>query len=307
MASAARLTVIVIPLIGGESLDAYLDDLAEILASDSRGDRCPILVVLAAEEARLEARRARHPGVSFLRAHHPAVPLRRRQAVEAARGDLVALLEDTALPSAGWLAAALRAFDDRSVAAAGGPVTVSRALPLRYQALGYSEYGRFLPGHAAPGAGAVAADRLPGNNLAYRRDVLLQALLDGDRGLVEGAVNERLLAQGFKLALHPAMAVTYRGADRHGARLATRLQHGRLYAAGRAAGESWPTRLALFAKALLLPLVLPLRALAHGARAIPPASLPGVASWIFLMEGAWALGEAIGTLAGEGRGLESWR
>ena len=107
--------------------------------------------------------------------------------------------------------------------------------------------------------------------------------------------------------MHPSMLVTYCRIDRHGARLSTRLQHGRLYAARRSAGRSWLVRLALLAKSVTLPVILPARALSTVFRALPLSSIPRVALWIGLLEGAWALGEAVGYLAGEGNALESWR
>jgi hypothetical protein len=291
MSSNKSLTVVVISLLGGPVLAACLQRLEHIL------DDIQVLVVLSVtgEDDAVAAWRASHPGVRFLGPWDLPVPLRRQRGVEAAEGELVALLEDTSWPEADWHAAILDGFADPQTAAVGGPVEISSELPARARALGFTEYGRFHPAVLAPTSqGPRPASRLPGNNLAYRRDPLLNVLGESGRGLIEGDVNERLRARGLRLVLHPDMRVTYSGADLHGVRLSTRLQHGRLYGAGRSAGRPWILRLALTAKAAALPIVLSARALRSATRAVPPAKLLGVAFWVCLMESAWALGEAIG-------------
>ena len=312
MSGVGSFTIIVIPLLSGPALEACLQRLSKILQLD----RVECLVVLADGEdaGDISTWRRRYPTVRFLSASQPAVPLRRRQGVEAAHGEFVALIEDTSCPGPGWYEALSEGFDKPEVAAVCGPVEVSRTLPSRFQALGYTEYGRFHPCHMVRGKGPARTEdalrparRLPGNNLAYRRAPLLEALLGSNGGLFEADVNERLRSQGFQLLMHPTMLVTYCGADHHGARLSTRFQHGRLYAARRSAGRSWLVRLTLLAKSVTLPVILPARALSTVFRALPLSSIPRVALWIGLLEGAWALGEAVGYLAGEGNALESWR
>ena len=100
MPSEATLSVVVIPLIDGPALDACLGALGDVVGPD-RAER---LVVLSCAEgnSELERWRARHPGVRFLAARHAAVPLRRQQGIEAAKGEIVALIEDTSHPAPGW-------------------------------------------------------------------------------------------------------------------------------------------------------------------------------------------------------------
>jgi glucosyl-dolichyl phosphate glucuronosyltransferase len=65
----------------------------------------------------------RHPGRVRV-AQEPEVGLSaaRNAAVRAARGEVVAFLDDDAYPVRGWLRSLLAAFDDPGVLAAGGPV-----------------------------------------------------------------------------------------------------------------------------------------------------------------------------------------
>lgn len=301
---ACDIDIVVVALVSGETLAACLTRLAPWHG------RCH--VVLHAENE-IAVWQARFPAVHFLAAKGQPVPLRRQRGVEAAQGEFVALLEDTTLPEASWLEAACAAFANPRVAAVAGPVNIDRHLAGRYQALACTEYGRY---HAALfprlSLGEASGDllrvsRLPGNHLAYRRAVLLEILTGGTRGLIEGEVNEVLKSRGQWLAYQPRMAACYAAADRHGAGLGTRMQHGRLYASQRAAGQGVAGRLVLLAKALLLPAVLSARGLSSMVRVVKPAAWLGTASWIVVMESAWAWGEALGAIAGPGRSMETWR
>lgn len=293
-------------LVGGEALAACLRGLPEA------HDRC--VVVLAEHMGGAGYWETRFPAVRFIDASGLPVPLRRQRGVEAACGDIVALLEDTSVPDPDWCRAVCQAFADPQVAAAGGPVRVSPALPGRFQALACGEYGRFHPRRFPRlGISAVAADgrqpvaRLPGNNLAYRRGRLMPLLNQSDRGLIETEVNQALQTRGFTLLLQPGMSVMYAAADRANARLRARWQHGRLFAGSRVAGQDWGTRLAWFVKSLLLPFLLSGRAWGSMTQAVRPTAWIGVALWILLLETAWAIGEAVGYLTGSGHSLEAWR
>jgi hypothetical protein len=299
-------SIILVALVGGEALEACLRRMAPWHG------RCHVM--LGEDMDDVATWKARFPAVRFAEGRGLPVPVRRQRGVEAAQGQLVALLEDTSLPEPGWLDAMCDAFANGNVAAAAGPVRIDPVLDGRYQALACAEYGRFHPDRfsrlalgAPNAAGMQAVSRLPGNNLAYRRAGLLEILKGSHHGLIEGEVNEILKSRGFTLAFQPRMAVLYAAADSHGARLGTRLRHGRLYAGQRVAGQSYPTRLAWFAGSLLLPAALSARALSGMTRAVKPSAWPGTVFWICLMECAWAIGESIGYLAGAGRSMEAWR
>ena len=305
-AAPCDCSIILVALVGGEALKACLRRMTPW------HDRCHVMLGGNMED--VATWQLRFPAVQFAEGRALPVPIRRQRGVEAVRSRLVALLEDTSLPEAGWLEALCGVFSNDLVAAAAGPVRINPALSARHQALGCTEYGLFHPDlfprlalGAPDAAGTQAVSRLPGNNLAYRRDRLLDVLQNSDHGLVEGKVNAMLEERGFTLAYQPRMAVLYAAADFHGARLGTRMQHGRLYAGQRAAGRSYPIRLAWFAGSLLLPAVLSARALAGMTRAVERRAWLKTAPWICLMECAWAIGEGVGYLAGTGRSMEAWR
>ena len=305
MVADPALSIIVVPLLGQDALANCLDRLP--LA----GVEC--IVVLRRTMGSISAWQARYPSVTFVAAAGDPVPLRRQSGILAARGEVVGLIEDTSWPDDEWCAAALTAFTDQRVAAAGGPVRIAPALPNRYRALGTSEYSAFAGDGPPRPTGdctcdrSVVALRVPGNNMAFRRLDLLDAMRGEADGMFEGPVCAKLLAAGRRVVYHPDMAVTYAASDRHNAALATRMHHGRIYAAAQVRGRPWPWRLAHLAKTPLLPLVLITRAIRSSGRSLGPGAKLPVLFWLALMESAWSLGEAVGALAGSGRSLEEWR
>jgi hypothetical protein len=124
--------------------------------------------------------------------------------------------------------------------------------------------------------------------------------------LIEAYVNEQLRSSGKKLFMSAAMSVTYSNADVHGARLHTRFNHGRLYAGNSVVGRSGAARISSLLKVSLLPVVLSLRGWSHMLHAVVPLAWPKVMFWIVMQETAWAIGEAVGYVAGTGNSMEAW-
>jgi GT2 family glycosyltransferase len=299
------VSVIIISLIGGKALRDCLASLGDVPGE------CLVFVKQPGNDC--EALKRQFPKAKFLDRDHMSVPQVRARGVELATGKVVALLEDTSLPGPDWHATLAKALEGDQVVGAGGPVGLAPSLGARYLALGCSEYGRFFPDrcHAlslsAPDQdGRIPAARIPGNNLAYQRSALLQAISEDPAGLVESEVNQRLKQRGGRLVLHPGMAVTYAARDTHGARLKTRFQHGRLYAARRVAGLDWSIRAMGLLKSLLLPVVLTARACQAMTTSVRWQSWPTVSGWVALLETAWACGEAMGCIRGAGKSLEDW-
>jgi hypothetical protein len=304
--AAPPLSIIVIPLIGQSALANCLDRLPLVTVE--------CIVVLRATMGAVTSWERRYPSVIFLGAANAPVPVRRQFGLGVAAGDVVGLIEDTSWPDEGWCAATLSAFADPRTAAAGGPVRIAATLPNRYQALGASEYGAFATSRLPRAALSrsicgqpAAASRVPGNNMAFRRLDLIEAIDEHDGGMFEGVTCARLLAKGCQVLYHPRMSVTYAVCDRHNASLATRMHHGRIYAAAHVRGRAWPSRVAHLAKTPLLPLVLTARAFGSLRGSSSLRARVATLLWLVLMESAWALGEAVGVLVGAGKGINEWR
>lgn len=235
------------------------------------------------------------------------VPGRRRAALARLGGALVALVEDTTQVAPGWAAAVRAGLADPAVAAVWGPVRIAETLPPRFRALGRLEYGRF---HGL----APLPPSPPGNCLVFRRAALDAVLPQGDisgAGFAEHQLAAALRAAGWTIAFAPGAASTYAMADVHGARLAIRFGHGRIYAASLHGPGNGPgdvaSRLAGALKALLVPLVLTARAISH-ARAKTPARLwLAEVPHLALMALAWGAGEWTGHLFGAGDSERTWR
>jgi hypothetical protein len=309
LSNAARgpdFSTIIIPLMGANALANCLDRLPL--------SALECIVVLRETMGRPHFWQQRYPSVVFLDASHEPVPVRRRRGIAVATCDVVALLEDTSWPDPDWCAAVRSAFTDIEVAGAGGPVRIAATLTSRCQALGWSEYGAFAPHHllqqgfneAKPDT-PVVVSRVPGNNMAFRRADLIEALRGEDNGLFEGSVCSKIIASGRRIVLQPRMLVTYSACDQYNAALSTRLHHGRIYAGMQVRGQTQSSRLVRVAKAALLPIVLTVRTMVEMAGSGRLMTRLQVLFWLTLMQSAWALGEAIGALTGVGKSLSEWR
>lgn len=309
VSNAARgpdFSTIIIPLMGANALANCLDRLPL--------SALECIVMLRETMGRPHSWRQRYPTVLFLDASHEPVPVRRRRGIAVATCDVVALLEDTSWPDPDWCAAVRSAFTDIRTAGAGGPVRIAATLTSRCQALGWSEYGAFAPHHllqqglneAKPDT-PVVVSRVPGNNMAFRRRELIEALRGEDNGLFEGSVCSKIIASGRRIVLQPRMLVTYSACDRYNAALCTRLHHGRIYAGMQVRGQTQPSRLVHVAKAALLPFVLTVRTMVEMAGSGRLGRRLPLLFWLALMQSAWAIGEAIGALKGVGKSLSEWR
>ena len=141
------------------------------------------------------------PGYTWIEATpDETVPRMRARGIRAARGRVVALLEDDCVVADGWCAAVL-AGHGQDVAVVGGPIEPDRYARALDWAIFFCEYARFLP----PLDGAVAA--LPGNNVSYRRALVLE-WLEGRDGFVEAFAHGDWRGRGIPLVASGGMRVT---------------------------------------------------------------------------------------------------
>lgn len=237
----------------------------------------------------------RYPQARFLRGPQGAtVPRLRTLGADAARGRLVALLEDHAAASPCW-AIALREAHRAGHRIIGGPVEnglQSRAVDW---ALYFVEYGFYMPPMLK---GPVP--RLSGLSIAYDRELLRSCHDVWKETLQENEVNDALRAQGHVLHLAPDAAVDSFLPMTLGYGMGHLRDGGRHFARYRAARSSGAKRLAWALASPLVPAVLFLR-LVRGIAARKPARLLQVVRalpFLALVLGAWSWGEATGYFAG---------
>jgi hypothetical protein len=256
-----------------EALDEQIED-AEVLV-------CTPRPVPAAMQARFaQARFHERPGA--------LVPELWRDGIDRARGDIVALTISPMIPAPDWAATARREAEIHGVVA--GAIDPLDALPLADLAECLCRYARDM----TPFEARESAD-IPGDNCAYRRDLLERTRELWADGFWEPVVNGALARDGLTPRHDPSLRV-HQGRSAGGAAfLRQRLVHGRAH--GRQRGSEFgPARNVVGVLAApVVPLVLLARTYREllargrcGARTI--AALP----WLVAYDVAWAVGEARG-------------
>ena len=261
-----------------QTLFGQRHDSFEIVAAVETGDPTATLL-------------RREPRVRLIEcARRAGVPQLRRDAVFAARGELLALAEDHCEYPADWLTTLERGLED-GAAASGGAVANGRHTYVGW-AQYFTRYAAFLP----PGEPGLTT-HLPGNNACYRTTDLLSRRDRLRDGFWEAEFNDSLRSEGLRLVQTGAIA---RQRQHRECReyFVLRYRHGRCYGGRRmeAAGPGEPSRLWL--RAPLIPAVLFLRTV----RAAAPAPAFLVTSPLVLAyQLAWAAGELVGYAAGPGK------
>lgn len=282
--------------------------LAECLAALRQQIAAPpleILVPYYPPVAGLDELRGRYPGVSFLaceptpltalqggsREHHGALCAR---GMQAARGDIVALLEDHERPDPHW-AAAVVAAHQQPYAAIGGPIENDIDQPLNW-AVYFCDFARYQ--NPLPAGPSLFASDV---NVAYKRQALEGIRPVWHTHYDEPLVHAALLSKGETLALAPNMVVyQYRLGLRLESALRERVVWGRSYSAGRVRQASVGRR-AVYA--ILTPL-LPAMLVTRMARTVfskgrsRRAFLQALPLTLALLI-AWAWGEGLGYLTGQ--------
>lgn len=224
---------------------------------------------------------------------HELFDKRRSAGLAAARGRLVAMLEDRGAPRADWARLMIEEQARHDAAVIGGAV-VNVAPGVVNRALFVADYGRYQPPLGGP------AEYLTDINLVYTKVALDSVREVWAERYLEAAVNWALRDRGERLILTDKPVVLHlRGSAPLRRILSERLQWGRIYGITRARYWSKGRAAASALAALVLPLLLLVRhvrgmkAKGYGLGAILGA-IPALA----LILPVWALGEAIGYIQG---------
>ncbi|MBI1217258.1 MAG: glycosyltransferase [Rhodobacteraceae bacterium] len=146
----------------------------------------------------------------------PNISAARNLGLDQAAGEVVAFIDDDAVPEPTWLRRLVAPFDDPKVAAAGGFVRGRNGLSLQWRAMEVDRLGQDRPLEVATDRATVragSADRAvktQGTNCAFRR-ATLAAIGGFDEALHfyldEADVNLRLAAAGHLSAVVPGAEV----------------------------------------------------------------------------------------------------
>jgi hypothetical protein len=257
-----------------EALDAQLDVADEVLVCEPGASPDEV--------------RRRFPFARFLERPGGLVPELWRDGLDASDGELVALTISPLRPAADWVATARSLLAEDDVVA--GAIEPGEGLRLVDWAEYFCRYATDMKPFARRENAAI-----PGDNCAYRRDLLGRTRGLWADGFWEPEVNRKLRAEGVRLWHDPALVV-HQGRSAGFRRFARqRLVHGREY--GRQRGRRFSTgrNVAGVALAPAVPLVLAARTaravFARGRnRGRFVLSLPALLAY----DTAWAAGEALG-------------
>lgn len=245
------------------------------------------------------------PGVSFvavtdlglaadsrLAAHaHRLYDRRRAVGLGAARGEIVAMTEDDAVPARDWCAQILAAHA-QPYAAIGGAIENGEDRPLNW-ALYYCDFGRYGRPFA-PGPAAYVSDV----NVSYKRRALEATRALWERAYHETTVHWALRAGGERLFLDPRPVVfQHRPPCSLAAAYRERIEWGRVFAETRAAASPARRRAVYAAGSVVLPVLLAARAARHMRRQGHGATLMArVIPLACCLLTGWAAGEFLGYL-----------
>lgn len=224
------------------------------------------------------------------------IPEMRAIGFDHATADAIAVIEDHVMTPPGWARQMLDALDEHGADVVGGSVINAATHTLLDWSCFLLEYSHLIPPIAE---GKV--DSVTGNNVVYRRRVI-EANPDAvHAGKWENHLHDVLRSQGVELVCRPEIVVGHKKHYTFEEYLTQRFYYARSYAGARVRGKNPIVKLAYGVGSFALPPVLLARTLTRliekrqNTRFLIE-SVPAITVFIF----AWALGEAVGSVAGEG-------
>ncbi|MBW2242715.1 MAG: glycosyltransferase [Deltaproteobacteria bacterium] len=272
-----------------------LDDCLAGILPQARELSAEVVVARAGAVEGTSSLSASHPEIRVIAAPADAsVPLLRGLALEACRGQRVALTEDHCVPQPGWLAALDRAHDKGAEVAGGamGNARTDRALDC---GAFFAEYGFFGPDAAGEGQPFSPT----GANVSYLGDLAREIGAWFSDGLWENVANQRLAARSTRVAFAPEALIHQNHTYALGAFCRDRFEHGLAYARRRLIDEGGPKRWVYLGFTPLLPFLL-LRRVAGAARRGREGEFLRALPFTLVFLAAWSVGEAAGYLRGPG-------
>jgi hypothetical protein len=283
----------------------YLEATLEALVRQADVPPMEVLVPYHADIQGMEKVQSRFPEVQFLMAdrlqtYSPGAPGRehhdelRALGLAAARGAIVAMVEDHGRPDPHWCRNIVKAYQD-GYAGVGGAIENGVDRPLNW-AVYFCDFGRYQ-NPVPPGETSMISDA----NASYRREALEAVRSVWEHSFHQTVVNGAIVGHGGKLGIFPDIVVyQHREGLGLGEALGERFVWGRSYAASRC---RWMSGIARAARAVLspvLPFVLVLRMAANVVRkGRLRQQFVGALPFIVLLAAAWSLGEMAGYVSAE--------
>jgi hypothetical protein len=298
------LSVVVTIVDGGAALQRCLDGL-------TTQDGAPLMEILVPYDESVQSvasHAGEFPSVRFLEigrlqtgraatsaaAQHELVDRRRAAGLAATRGELVALVEDRAVPRSDWAATIVRLHAQFPNLVIGGAVENGLHLVLNW-AVYFCDFGRYqLP--IMPGPRRYVTDV----NVSYKRRALEQTCDIWRSRYHEPLVHGALERAGESLLLVPDIVVEqFRDNLTLASLVRERFAWGRLFGSLRVRDASPARRLVLTSLSPLLPAVLFVRFLKdRWVKRVPIRTVVSVVPAVIVLLCAWVAGEAAGYATG---------
>lgn len=276
-------------------------DLAGALGalSTQRGDvALELLVPERVGPAVREAVRRAHPGARVIEVEPgTTIPEMRALAFAAASAPVVAVIEDHVIVPADW---AVRMLEAHAAGAqvVGGSVENAAADRLVDRAAFLCEYSHCLTPPSGP------SSWLTGNNTSYRRDLLERFHEVIAEGKWENRLHDAMRDAGVELTSLPEIRVGHKKHYTLGEYLSQRYLYARSYAGLRVRGSGVLRRIGYGGAALALPPFLLFRTIRRVMGAgVRSRELVSSLPLLLLFVTAWAAGESVGYVAGQGDSL----
>lgn len=167
MSDALRLSVVVVSSGRPQALDRCLTALSQL-----RTTRAEVIVV--ADQQGM-ATVNQHPcGVRIVLLPQAAanISAARNIGISAAAGEIVAFIDDDAVPEPYWAEAVLSGFANPAIAAVTGPVIGRNGISLQWGRMAVDRHGQDRWLSAQSGLGPDEVPKLHGTNMAFRREIL---------------------------------------------------------------------------------------------------------------------------------------
>lgn len=287
-------------IVAARFLPATTEQTLASLAAQGRAAEIEVILVDGSADGRM-AEFARHfAGATCIAVPGGNLPALKAAAIRRARGALIAVLDPVDAAEPDWIEQILEAFADPTVCAVGGSVLLAGARSAGNVAAYLFEYGAFNP---PVGAGDTHGD-LPGNNVAYRRQALLDTCADilDSEGFNKPFFHERIRSSGGRLVMRPEMRVEHLARHAFLSFGLRRFHYGRCYGAVRVR-RALPRHKLLYR--VFAPAVAPLLAVRHLHRAarhpVNRQLLPRAAFALCGVCAFWGVGEWLGYWFGPGQ------
>lgn len=229
----------------------FITDCLASLAEQKNSPEFEVVVVDCHGEKTQKLIREKFPLVRVISEQSiQTIPDLRRVGVQHAKGEIIAILEEHCLAVEDWIATIAKDHK-HPYDVVGGCVADYHYHRLRDWVTYFCEYNAYMP----PVPSGKVHD-LPGNNIAFKRNVLLKHLKDLDHGYWEAFLYARLQAENAKLFSDPQMVVYHRGPFNYAYYLRQRYLFSRAYAGARRTMISFKKRLFYLLASPILPMLL---------------------------------------------------